>query len=366
VEEFPTIDSVIAAAHRTVEADLWDYLSGGAESETTLHRNRAAFDGIALCPRLLRGVRERDSSTTFLGNALAIPIMLAPVGSVARYHPDGALACAQAAQRAGTVAFVSSSAAPALEQITANSDVPVFFQQYLRGDGAWLEEQVRRAEDNRCAGFCITADVAAPGHRERNLMNHFGGARGAGSTKDNHDLFERHAQFTWADFARLRDLTALPLVLKGVTSGADALLAVEHGADVVYVSNHGGRQIDHLPSTIEVLPEVVAAVDGRAEVIVDGGFVRGSDVVKGLALGARAVLVGKLMVWGLAAGGPDGLDQVLGLLAAEVADLLAHLGVAGVRELGPEHVAAAAPVAQTEWIGFAQANPGRAAALSTH
>lgn len=352
-QRFPTVDSIIAAANERVPLELWDYLSGGAESETTLRRNRDALERLALRPRVMRGYTERSLKTSFLGHPLTLPVMLPPVGSIAKYHPDGALACAAAAERAGTVAFVSSSAEPQLETIRAQTSVPLFYQQYLWGDLGWLREQLQRVERNGCAGLCLTVDVSAAGHRERNLLNHFGGAKGANSSAGKEALFDHQAAFTWDDVAQLRGLTKLPLIIKGIMSAADAVVALDHGVDAIYVSNHGGRQIDHLPSTIEVLPEVVAAVDGRAEVLVDSGFVRGTDVVKALALGARAVLVGKLMVWSLSAAGPAGLDLALTRLSEEIHDVLAHLGVADVAELGPGHVVAARPAPPAwDWVGF--------------
>jgi isopentenyl diphosphate isomerase/L-lactate dehydrogenase-like FMN-dependent dehydrogenase len=351
----PTIDSVIAAAYDTLDPDLWDYLAGGAESEVTLRRNRAAFEQLALRPRLLRGVGDRDAATTLLGQELAFPVVLAPVGSIGKYHPDGAAACARVAERLGTLAYVSSAADPGLEAARTQSAAPLIWQLYVRGGRSWIEEQLAIADATGCTALCITADVTAPGHRERNLMNFFGGPRGAATSAADHDMFDHQAALTWDDLGWLAQRSALPLVVKGITNGDDARLAVEHGAAVVHVSNHGGRQLDHMRSTMEVLPEVVAAVDGRAEIVVDSGFVRGSDVIKALALGARAVAVGKLMVWGLAADGEDGLEHVLTLLRDEITDLMAHVGVNRLDELTPDHVVAAAAAPQRDWIGFAAA-----------
>jgi glycolate oxidase len=360
VGKLPTITSIIEAAHRNLPRELWDYLSGGAESEVTLHRNRAAFDRIAFRPRLMRGVEDRDTSTSFLGRHLDLPVMLAPVGSIARYHPDGALACARVAHRMGTIAFVSCMAAPALEEIRAATDAPLVLQLYMRGGRAGAEAEVRRAEAVGCVGVCLTADLAAPGHRERNLVNEFGGPRGAGpagnpaNPRGLNDLFLSNEALTWDDFGALRECTKLPFMVKGITCAEDARLAVEHGADVVYVSNHGGRQVDHVRAAIDALPEVVRAVNGRAEVIVDSGFVRGADVLKAIACGARAVLIGKLMGWGLGAAGEAGLERALELLNEEIFDLMAHLGVRRLEELGPDSILPAFAPPESAWIGFAR------------
>lgn len=359
IAEFPTITTIIEAAHRNLKPEVWDYLSGGAESEVTLRRNRAGFDRIAFRPRLMRGVVGRDISTSFVGHDLRLPVMLAPVGSITRYHPDGALACARVAERKGTITFVSNLAKPTIEEVSARVDGPLVLQLYVRGDRSLAEAEVRRAEAAGCVAICLTADLAAPGHRERNLVNAFAGPRGAGpaANPDNpgglNDLFLSNEALTWDDFAALRKVTDLPLIIKGITCAEDARLAVEHGADVVYVSNHGGRQLDHLRSSIEVLPEVVDAVGGQAEVIIDSGFVRGADVLKALALGARAVLIGKMMGWGLAAAGEPGLDRTLDLIGEEVSDLMAHLGVRRLDELTTASVQPAYAPPDSDWIGFA-------------
>lgn len=352
----PTIDSVIERAYARLSPELWDYMAGGAESEVTLRRNRGAFDELALRPRVLKGVVDRDPRTTLLGRELSFPVVLAPVGSIGQYHAEGAVGPARIAERMGTLAFVSSVAVPGLEVLHSRCATPFVSQQYVRGGRDWLAAELERVETAGCQAICLTADVTAPGHRERNLVNFFGGPRGAATSADEHDMFAHQSALTWDDVEWLAGATSLPLVIKGITNGSDAELAVEHGAKVVYVSNHGGRQLDHMRAAIEVLPEVVAAVAGRAEVIVDSGFVRGSDVIKALALGARAVGVGKLMIWGLAAGGEEGLEHVLTLLRDEIVDLMAHVGVTRVDELTPEHVMATAPVPPCDWIGFAAAD----------
>jgi glycolate oxidase len=343
-EQFPVITSIIEAARAKLSPELWDIASGGAESETTLRRNRAGFDQIAFRPRLLRDVHSRSTASTFLGQELNLPVMFAPVGSLGKYHPDGALAVARVAERAGSATFVSALT-PGWEEVRAKTRGPMVLQFFTLGNRDWIENLVRRAEHVGAVGLCLTVDTAARGHRERDLRNN--------RAASPYDIGERYQEtFTWADFDWLRSITKLPLILKGLMCAEDARLAVEHRADVVHVSNHGGRQLDHLPSTIEVLPEIIAAVNGRAVVIIDGGFIRGSDVLKALALGASAVLIGKLMVWALAAGGEAGLEHALELLRREISDLLAHLGVRSLRELNAEYVRPVAPPPDGTWIGF--------------
>lgn len=345
----PTIETVIAEANRALPPALWRLLSGGAGSESTVRRNRSAMDRVAFRPRVLRGVRERSTSSTLLGRELRSPVVLAPAGSVSRCLPAGAIAPARVAERTGALAFISSAADPPLEAVCEAVDLPVVWQLYVRGDRRWIEGQLRRAEAVGCAGICLTVDLTAPGRWEHDPWRDLDGT----SSSADRALFDHQSALTWEDVDWMRQRTDLRLILKGIMCGDDASLAVEHGVDVVYVSNHGGRLADNLCGTLEILPEVIAAVDGRAEVIVDGGFVHGSDVVKALALGAHAVAVGKLMLWALAVAGESGLEHVLMLLAEEILDVMARLGVRSVEELGPEHVTPVVPDPVGEWIGLA-------------
>ncbi|MPZ13541.1 MAG: alpha-hydroxy-acid oxidizing protein [Chloroflexi bacterium] len=350
--EWLTIPEIVRAARARLAPHIWDFAAGGAESETTLRRNRAAFDCLTFRPRVLRDVRHRDLSTTFLGHSLSLPVMLAPVGSIQHFHPDGALACARVAERAGTITFVSTVASPSLEDVRAGSKGPLVFQLYVRGDREWLRAMIGRVERAGYAAVCVTVDSAAYGRRERDLENRYLARQSHGRpnlavlpggvgevTREQYQ-----AALTWDDVDWLRSMTSLPLMLKGVLCPEDAELAVQHGVDVVYVSNHGGRQLDHAPATVEVLPEIVCAVAGRADVIVDSGFMRGTDVLKALALGARAVLVGKLMAWGLAAGGEGGLECALDLLRDEIGTTMANIGVRTTAELGPACVRPSIPI----------------------
>lgn len=298
-------------------------------------------------PRVLRGVANRDLSTTVLGQRLSLPVMLAPVGSIGMFHPEGAQGPARVAERVGTISYVATNASPSLEEVRAVSEGPLVFQLYVYGDRPWLEKFLHRVEDAGYDALCLTVDSPDSGQRDRRFANYgsqwFG--RGVanfaadpeypGSAADRNRFL---AGLTWDDVAYVREHTKLPLILKGVLSPLDADLAVQHGVDVVHISNHGGRRQDQLPSTIEVLPGVLQAVNGRAEVVVDSGFMRGTDVVKALAMGARAVLIGKLMIWSLAAGGEAGLERALELLRREISATMANVGASTVAELTPDMV----------------------------
>jgi isopentenyl diphosphate isomerase/L-lactate dehydrogenase-like FMN-dependent dehydrogenase len=348
VNELMTLDSIIERARQNLSPELWDYVSGGAESETTLRRNRAGFDRVGFRPHLLSNVSGRSTETTFLGQQLSMPIMFAPVGSIARYHPDGVRAVARVSEQIGTMTFVSSSATPSLEEVREQVAGPLVYQLYVRGERGWMTERVRRAEDAGCAGICVTVDFVVQGRRDRNRANN-----GFKAIVHNSDELLHQETFTWEEFAWLRTVTDLPLILKGVTTEEDGRLAVEHGANVVHVSNHGGRQLDHLPGSIEVLSEVVDAVRGNADVIIDSGFVRGSDVVKAISLGAKAVLIGKMMVWGLAAGAEGGLVRAAELMQEEILDCMSLIGARRISDLDRSFVRPVSEPGRTDWVGFA-------------
>jgi isopentenyl diphosphate isomerase/L-lactate dehydrogenase-like FMN-dependent dehydrogenase len=341
MSSFETLGELVDAARDRLEPDVWDYCSGGAGSEATLRRNRAALDALVLRPRVLRDVGTRDARTTFLGIPLALPVVLAPVGTISLFDAGGAATCARAAARAGTAAFVGLLSVPSLEEVAAAAPAaPLVFQLYVRGDRAWTLELAKRAEAAGCQALCVTVDSPVDGRRERDLANRFD--RRARQARPNlgeaYQRRELQATLTWSDIAWLAERTTLPLVLKGITDPADTLLAIDAGARAVVVSNHGGRQLDHQAATIEALGPVVEAAGDRLEVAIDGGFERGGDVVKALALGARAVLVGKLQCYALAAGGEDALVQTLERLRQEVLNTLALLGATRPEELSPAHV----------------------------
>ena len=345
-EQWQTIADVVRAARLALTPPMWSFSGSGPETEVTIRRNRAAFDRIALMPRILRGAGDPDPSTTLLGHRLSLPVTLAPVGTIALWHPEGALPAARVADRLGTISFVPD-ARPSLEEVRAACEGPIVYQLYAyMGDRDWQEYMVRRVENAGYSALCVTVDSAGGGVRQRPLANRElwtdeaaaaeGGGRTSAATGRSRNLPKvavPQARLTWDDIAWLRGRTKLPFILKGVLSPQDAELAVQAGVDVVYVSNHGGRRQDQLPPTIDVLPSVIDAVAGRAEVVVDSGFMRGTDVIKALALGASAVGIAKLMIWALAAGGEAGLQRTLELLRREIAATMASLGASTLADL---------------------------------
>jgi isopentenyl diphosphate isomerase/L-lactate dehydrogenase-like FMN-dependent dehydrogenase len=337
--DFVTNQEIIVAAREKLDPHAWIYLTGGAESETTMRRNRLGLDSLALRPRVLIDVSNLDTSTTFLGQKLRIPVLLAPIGSLQILTPEGAVAVAKAAAEFGTVNFVSSVTQPALEEIAAATPAPKIFQLYVQGDMKWVEALLARVKRAGYKALCLTVDTAIYGRRERQMMDRFlpPSRRQTG--------YEHRAMLTWETMDAIKEIAGLPFILKGVATAEDAELAVAHGVSAVYVSNHGGRQLDHGRGTIDMLPEIAAAVGRRAEIVLDGGILRGTDVVKALALGANAVAIGKLQGWGLGAGGKDGLLRVLEILENEITVAMGLLGVTRVDQLKPSYVCPGAPVA---------------------
>jgi glycolate oxidase len=301
-------------------------------------RNRFGLDSLAFRPRVLVDVSHIDASTTFLGHKLRIPVMLAPIGSLQIITPEGAVAVAKAAHEFGTINFVSSVTQPSLEETAAASPHAKIFQLYVQGDMYWVEALLTRAKKAGYQALCLTVDTAYYGRRERQMMDRWlpPSRRGAG--------YEYRAGLTWDALDAIKRMADLPFILKGVATAEDARLAVEHGVQAIYVSNHGGRQLDHNRATIDMLPEIVDAVGGRADIVLDGGILRGSDVIKALMLGARAVAIGKLQGWGLAAAGQAGLVRVLEILESEMVTTMGLLGITRLDQLTSNYLCKVPPL----------------------
>jgi 4-hydroxymandelate oxidase len=338
-------------ARRHLPADAWDYFAGGAGDEVTLRENRDAFGRVRLLGRVLRDVSGRSTATTLLGQPVSLPVMLAPVAMQKLAHDDGEVATARAAAAAGALMIVSTLATVSLEEVARRAAGPRWFQLYIYKDRGVTADLVRRAEDAGCGALVLTVDGQVWGRRDRDQRSGFtlppgmtlanlasagydrvpAGGDGSGIAAYAASLLDD--SIDWNDLADLVASTRLPVVVKGVLHPDDARLAVAHGAAGVFVSNHGGRQLDGSPATMDVLGAVVDAVDGRAEVYLDGGVRRGTDVVKALALGARAVAVGRPVIWALGAGGQRGVAHMLNLLREEFDNAMALCGARAPSEL---------------------------------
>ena len=340
-DEFLLLQEFVKSARSKLPRAVWDYVIGGADTETTLRRNRQALDSLAFRPRVLRDVSEIDASATVLGVRTRLPVLLAPIGSLQDLDPGGGATAARAAGEFGVFHMQSSASAPGLEGTANAGQGAKIFQLYVRGDEAWVSDHLRRAAESGYHALCVTVDLALYSRRERDLAKrHMTTARRGTSSEDA--VFQ--ARLGWPDIERIRAECPLPLILKGIATAEDASTACELGVDAVYVSNHGGRQLDHGRASIEVLSEVVDAVEGRAEIIVDGGFMRGSDIVKAIARGAGCVGIGRLLAFAIAAGGRRGVVRMLELLETELHVCMGLLGVKRLGQLDESYLHAAAPV----------------------
>ncbi|GAB9474640.1 hypothetical protein Gpo141_00011760 [Globisporangium polare] len=348
-----------AYAKEYLPKNAYDYYASGADDMVSLRENREAFKRLTLRPRVLRDVSNMDISTTVLGQRIATPVCIAPTAMQRMAHPDGEVASSAAARKTGNCFILSTISTTSIEDVAAsNGDGLRWFQLYVFKDRKLTRDLVHRAEQAGYKAIVLTVDTPMLGHREPDVRNHFslpkhlelanfahvGGehAHGVSSLKDSglaqyvSNLFD--LTLNWDDVKWLKSITKLPVVVKGVLTGEDAKLAVDMGCDAILVSNHGARQLDGVSSTIEALPEIIAAVGGRAEVYMDGGVRRGTDVFKALALGARAVFVGRPVLWGLSHSGEDGVLSVLRILNEELKHAMLFAGTKSLANIGPEYV----------------------------
>lgn len=302
-------------AQACLEPASWNYYTGGSDDEVTLRANREAFARIRLRPRMLVDVSSCDTRTTVLGTPISLPVMVAPTAFHSLAYHEGERATARAAGNVGTLMVASSSSTRSLEEIARAASGPLWFQLYVFNRQV-TEDLVQRVVAAGYRALVLTVDSPRWGNKERAIRSGFQIPIKA-NVEHQADAIDT-IPVTWEDLAWLRSLSSLPIILKGILTAEDARLAVEHGVAGIVVSNHGGRQLDGVAASIEALPEVVAAVDQRCEVYMDGGIRRGTDILKALALGARAVLVGRPLLWGLAAQGVEGAQHVLEILRAEL------------------------------------------------
>ncbi|MGH7460803.1 MAG: alpha-hydroxy acid oxidase, partial [Longimicrobiales bacterium] len=344
------LDEYEAAARAVLPLEVYDYYAGGAEDERTLRSNRAAFARYSLLPRALVDVSRIDTEIDLFGTRVSSPILIAPTAFQRLAHADGEVATARAAAAHGTVFVASTVATVPIEDIVRAAGASTWFQLYVFRDREITRALVQRAEAAGCRALCLTVTVPVQGKRERDVRNRFTLPAGvemanfvgleqarmpsaAGSALEAFIGREFDPTLSWDAVAWLASITSLPIVLKGVCHPDDARLAVQHGAAGLIVSNHGGRQLDSAIATLDALPAVVNAVGGRIPVLVDGGIRRGTDVLKALALGASATLIGRPCLWGLAVAGQAGVTRVLTLLHDELHRALALCGQPRVRDL---------------------------------
>jgi L-lactate dehydrogenase (cytochrome) len=375
--QFVNVEDLRQAAKRRLPRSVFDYIDGGADGEVTLRENVRAFEDIAFRPRCAVETPPPDLSTTVLGTPISLPIILAPVGSSRMFWPRGEEVAAAAAGAAGTIYCLSTLSGCRLEDVKKSTPGPAWYQLYLCGGRDVASATVQRARDVGYAALILTIDTAVAGLRERDLRN---GAKelltrrvgpmlpyvgqflarprwlaqffrdGGLMSFPNVMLADgpmpyadvglalEQSTVTWKDLEWIRKIWDRPIVIKGVHTGEDARRAVDEGASAIVVSNHGGRQLDGVPATVQILPEVIEAVGGRVEVLLDGGIRRGGDVVKALCLGARGVLVGRAYAYGLGAAGSNGVARAIEILRADVTRTMKLLGCRTLAELNRSHV----------------------------
>jgi isopentenyl diphosphate isomerase/L-lactate dehydrogenase-like FMN-dependent dehydrogenase len=341
-----------AAAAAKLDPGTYGYYAGGAGDEVTLRDNVAAYGRWQLRPRVLVDVEDPRTSTTVLGREVAMPVLVAPMAYQRLAHPDGEVAMARATAAAGTIMCLSTLATSTAEDVAATG-VSRWFQLYVMRDLGVTNALVDHARENGFEALVVTVDAPVLGHRERDVRHGFRiphdmpvPALGRGGVTPVEALALMSRSLTWKDIEAFAASAGLPVVVKGIMTAEDARLACEHGAAALVVSNHGGRQLDGVAATIDVLQEVVEAVDGRIEVLVDGGIRRGTDVAKAIALGARAVLVGRPVLWGLAIDGEAGASGVLELFRSEFQLALQLVGARTPAEVTASHVRALRPPAR--------------------
>ncbi|WP_030966183.1 alpha-hydroxy acid oxidase [Streptomyces sp. NRRL S-378] len=338
------------AARARLAPEVWDFVSGGSGTESTLTANRAALDGVSVVPRALAGVERSDTAALLPGTPAALPLAVAPMAYQRLLHPEGELAAAAGARQARVPFVVSTISSTSLEEI-AGVGADLWFQLYWLHDRGRVLDLIRRAEQVGCRALMVTVDVPVMGRRLRDLRNEFtlpswirsanldpDGPSVAHERRPDESAVAVHTRTAfdptlgWSDLEWIRERTRLPLVVKGILDPRDADRAVRLGAEAVVVSNHGGRQLDGAPASVTALPGVVEAVDGRGRVLMDSGIRSGTDILRAVALGADGVLIGRPVLWGLAAAGAEGVTQVLSILRTELEEALLLAGCADLAD----------------------------------
>ncbi|MFK7805272.1 MAG: alpha-hydroxy acid oxidase [Anaerolineae bacterium] len=332
--EFVVQQEIVAAGLAALDPIAKDYLIGGAESEATISRNRAAIERRALRPRVLVDVSDLNIETRILKRVAKMPIFLAPVGALHRFHPEADSAAGAAASKLQTPMFFGSLSEHEPAAMRAATDHDAGYQLYVQGDKNWVDDQVQMVQDRGFDALCLTVDSAVYGRRERDMLRRFKKPWRKIFSPDAH----HQAALTWQDIGRIRRNCKLPLILKGIATPEDAHLAIEHGVDVVYVSNHGGRQLDQAQGTLDALSSIAEVVSGSSKLFVDGGFMRGTDIVKALAVGADAVGIGRLYCLALAAAGEDGVTRMLQILNEELVTALSLVGASSLSSLSRNYI----------------------------
>src|SRR5215813_2122564 len=333
-DKFVTLPEIRKHAKQVLPRDVWNFGDGGAETETTLRRNHRSINRLAIRQNVLVDIREIDLSTRLLGQALSWPVAVAPMGGLILFNPKGDMEMARGAGQADTLQFLSGATGWPVEDVAKAGSGPKMFQLYHHGDRAWVADLLARVEASGYHSVCLTVDTQLYSRRERDIAARWSprdAMQKAPNPRGPDSNYQ--ARLTWDDVRWLMKTTKLPVGLKGIMTVRDAARAVAEGVRIVWVSNHGGRQLDHTQATIDALPPIVDAVAGSADIVIDGGFTRGTDVLKALAWGAKVVAVGRAALWGLAAGGAEGVGNAMDILREELRTTMGLCGQTSVKRL---------------------------------
>lgn len=345
-ERFQNLHEFLKVAKQNINRNNWDYITGGTETETTLARNRQSLDSIAFRPRILRNVQNVNMKTTLYGKEIRLPVIIAPVGGLQNMWPGGVATVAEAAGEFGVPMMQSSATEPSLEETAKRApNAYKIFQLYVRGDDKFVDDIFKRSQDQGFVPqFVFTVDLAYYSRRERDVVKRF-------NRIANRSEFEHHTQagLDWAKIESFQKRNPkAEVVIKGIQTGEDAQIAVDNGIKGIYVTNHGGRALDHARGTVDMLEEVVSVVKGRVPVIVDGGFYRGTDILKAMALGASAVGIGRLYCYALSAAGAPGIVRMLELLEDEMRRDLGLMGLDDIKKIDRSYICKVPPVKQAD------------------
>lgn len=352
VRKFFDIKEIEVSALHHLSSDVYDFFSGGAGDEDTLHQNIVSFDKIKVLPRVLRNVESRSLATIVLGNEIAFPLLIAPMAFQKLAHPDGEIAVAKGAHEANVLMTLSTLSTSSFEQVKCVGQMPIWFQLYIYKDREITKNLIQQAEQCGFNGLVLTVDAPLYGKRKREIVNplrltkqiQLDNLQKAGLDLNAIDLPQLapylasllDPSITWKDIEWIRSISSLPIILKGVMNPRDVEIAHEYNIDALIISNHGGRQFDSALSAIEALLAISEVNAGKTELILDGGIRRGSDILKAIALGAKAVMVGRPILWGLAAGGVEGVTRVLSILKSELDMAMALCGCKSIEEVNKD------------------------------
>ena len=341
IKEAQTLGQVVQVAKNSLKNESWNWLVGGAETESTLKRNRQSLDQLAFRPKVLRSVDQIDTTTKLFGKNSRLPIFLAPIGGLVELNPMGSIAPAKAAEEFGVSCFVSSVSEPGMEPTIKQTGGNLIYQLYVRGDDRWVINQLDRATELGYSAFCVTVDSAHYGRRERDKLSGY-----TPPARRTPKGAKYQAHLNWELIKKIRSKTKLPIILKGIATVEDALISIDHGIDIIYISNHGGRQLDFGLGTTTILTEIINTTKNHCEVYVDGGFYRGTDILKAVCLGASAIGLGRLYGYGMAADGVNGIVRVLEILEEEIINAMANLGATTLSELNKDLICKSDSVAE--------------------